>query len=292
MRLTRETSRHAAHVVLTARFAEAGIEEPEREAALLIAAAAELRSIDLIVDPDAPLGDCAQKAEAFSLRRLCREPLSRILGRREFWGLSFSVNRYVLDPRADTETVIEAALDELQGRTTAPLRIIDFGVGSGALLAALLSEFPNATGIGVDFSELAAHTARVNLTRLGFADRAAISVGNWGAEQQGPFDLIVSNPPYIPTGELPALSPEVKMHDPNIAIDGGPDGLDAYRALGLDIARLIAPATGRFVLEHGLGQGRKLQAILQAAGLQILRTRKDLASIDRVILGRLPPFGG
>ncbi len=167
---------------------------------MLLVSAARLRALDLIADPDAPLGLAASNVVAFAGRRERGEPLSRILGQREFWSLSFSVTSAVLDPRADTETLVEAAIAAMADRRTEALTIVDFGVGSGAILAALLIEFPNATGLGIDCSESATEIARSNLAALGVASRAHIKVGNWGDGIPAAFDLIVSNPPYIPTG--------------------------------------------------------------------------------------------
>jgi release factor glutamine methyltransferase len=275
----------AVRKTLAQRFRAAGVSDPDREAALLIAAAAGLRAADWITDPDRPLGDAAPQVEAYAVRRERGEPLSRIVGRREFWSLAFRVTPDVLDPRADSETIVEAALSEFSSRRAEPLRILDLGIGSGAILAALLREFPNATGVGVDRSEAAAQIAQGNLCTLGLAGRAKIRVGDWGEQLDGPFDLIVSNPPYIPTPDIAGLDREVREHDPRLALDGGADGLDAHRALAPVIARLLEPFAGRFALEHGFGQGGEVRAILQAAGLRVLGARRDLGGIERVVLG-------
>jgi len=281
--LKSSTSRHEARRWLAERFRAMAPDAPEREAALLIAAALGVRAIDLVVDPETPLGAAAEPLEALARRREAGEPLTRILGRREFWSLDLRITSDVLDPRPDTETIIEAALAEFASRKSEPLRIVDFGVGSGAILAALLSEFPNAIGLGIDRSEAAARIARENLDALGFS-RAQTRVGNWGAGLDGPFDLIVSNPPYIPSAEIATLSREVRDHDPRLALDGGDDGLDAFRALAPEIARLLAPG-GRFVLEFGQGQGDGVGRVLADAGLSVLSRRLDLAGIERVIVG-------
>lgn len=277
-------TRAEAREALARRFAAVHIEAPEREAALLLAGACGLRSVDLIVAPDAPLGEAAQRVEAFAARREAGEPLSRILGRRDFWTLTLEITPDVLDPRPDTETIIDAALAEFAQRRAEALRVLDFGVGSGAILLALLSEFPSATGLGVDRSEPAAKIARANAEALGFASRAEIRVGDWGEGLTGPFDLIVSNPPYIPAGDIAGLDREVRNHDPRLALDGGADGLDAYRALAPEIARLLAPG-GRFALEFGEGQGAAIQPILRAAGLEPSSLRADLTGRDRVVVG-------
>ena len=282
--LSEAVARREARKIIAARFRAVGIDDPEREAQVLITAAAALRSLDLIAEPEAPLGAAAARVEAFASRREGGEPLSRIVGRRDFWSLTFAVTPDVLDPRADTETLVEAVLAEFAERRAEPLRIVDFGVGAGPILAALLSEFPNAIGIGVEKSPAAAATAAANFSSLGLSARAELRIGNWGEGLAGPFDLVVSNPPYIPSAEIATLSLEVREHDPRLALDGGPDGLSAYRALAPEITRLIAPG-GRFALEHGLGQGPELRGILEFAGLRVISTRADLGGIVRVVVG-------
>ena len=276
-------SRSAARRALAARFGAAGLEDPDREAVLLIAAAG-VAKLTLIADPDAPLGEAAERIEALAHRREAGEPLTRILGVREFWSLDFRVTADVLDPRPDTETIVEAALAEFSGRKAEPLRILDFGIGSGAILAALLSEFPNAIGLGIDRSKAAVEIARENLAALLLAGRGNVRVGDWGEGVDGPFDLVVSNPPYIPSAEIATLAREVRDHDPRLALDGGADGLDAYRALAPHIARLLSPG-GRFVLEFGQGQGEDVRRIVAEGGLAALASRSDLAGIERAIVG-------
>lgn len=271
---------------LAARLAKAGVEDADREAMGLIAAACGLRPVDWILDPEAPLGPAAAIVEALARRREAGEPLTRILGRRAFWSLELAVTPDVLDPRADTETLIEAALAEFGARRGAALRIVDFGVGSGPLLAALLTEFPAAQGLGVDLSPQAAAVAAQNVDTLGLSARAAVRVGRWGEGLTGPYDLIVSNPPYIRSGDIAGLAREVREHDPKLALDGGPDGLQAYRELASEIMRLLAPG-GRFFVEIGQGQGDDVRALFAAAGLAPELSRADLAGIERVVGGRL-----
>jgi len=279
------TTRARAILEIALRFAAQNVDSPEREARLVAAAAAGLRMIDLIVEPEIPLAAAAERVEAFARRREAGEPLSRILGRREFWSLSLEVSPDVLDPRPDTETIIEAAFDEFAQRRHDPLRIVDFGVGSGAILAALLQEFPKATGLGIDRSPVAAEMARRNLAALGFATRSSVRVGDWGAGLEGPYDLVVSNPPYIPTEDIATLAREVRDYDPLLALDGGADGLDAYRGLAPHVVRLLAP-DGRFVFEHGEGQSADLEKVLRSAGLEPLSSRDDLGGVERVVIGR------
>jgi len=278
------TSREAALARLAARLAAAGVEAPRREATLLLRRAAGLSAAALIGAPEAKLGEAAARVEAFARRREAGEPLSRIEGRREFFGRDFKLTPDVLDPRADTETLVEAALEAFAPRSGEALRLLDFGVGSGAILATLLCEWPRASGLGVDVSEAAAATARANLDALGLGARASVEVGRWGEGLAGPFDVIVSNPPYIRTRDIAGLAREVAGHDPLLALDGGEDGLDAYRALAPQIARLLAPG-GRFFLEIGQGQGDEVAAILARAGLRVRERRRDLAGIERVIGG-------
>ena len=287
--LTPSTTRAWARAAVTERMRQIGVERPEREAGALLALAAGIRAVDLIGAPEAPVGDAAGRIEAFAARRVAGEPLSRICGRREFWSLEFAISPDVLDPRADTETIVEAALAALAPRRAAALRVLDLGTGSGALFCALLAEFPQATGVGVDISEGAAAVARANLQALGLAGRGTIHVGDWGEGLEGPFDLIVSNPPYIRAGDIAGLDREVRDHDPRLALDGGPDGLDAYRALAPHLTRLLTP-DGRFFLEFGEGQGEEVAAILRGWALDELRLVNDLSGRARVVAGRLANF--
>ncbi len=286
-RVDAATRRDAALAEIEARLRQVGVEAPAREAALLLRRAAGLSAAALIASPQAPLGKAAERVEAFAARRAAGEPLSRIEGARGFWGQEFAITPDVLDPRADTETLVEAALAAMAARRTEALRVLDLGVGSGAILCALLGEWACATGVGVDVSPAAVAIARANVAALGLAARAEIFVGRWTEGLDGVFDVIVSNPPYIPTRALAGLAPEVRDYDPPLALDGGADGLDAYRALAPDIVRLLAPQ-GRFFLEIGAGQGDDVAAILARAGLTVTIRRPDLAGIERVIGGGSP----
>jgi release factor glutamine methyltransferase len=279
-----DTPRGEAVRRLARYLAAAGVADAGREARLLLRAAANVSASDLIGAPEAPLGGAAGRVEAFARRRAGGEPLARIEGRRGFWGHEFTVTPDVLDPRGDTETLIEAALAAMRPRAGEALRVLDFGVGSGAILAALLGEWPRASGLGIDASAAAARVAEANLTALGLAGRAQVRVGEWGAGLAPAFDVIVSNPPYIRSGDIAGLAREVREHDPHLALDGGPDGLAAYRALAPEIARLLA-ADGRFFLEIGEGQGDEVAAILAAAGLRVDERRRDLGGVERVLGG-------
>ena len=214
--------------------------------------------------------------------------MSRIIGRREFWGLSLAITPHVLDPRPETETIVEAALSILSERRDGPLRILDLGIGSGALLCALLTEFGAARGIGVDSSADAADVARGNLKACGLSSRSEIQLGDWTRGLDGPFDLIVSNPPYIPTADLPGLPREVRDFDPWLALDGGSDGLAAYRRILPESRRLLAPDGWLFV-ELGATQAAGVTAIANQCGFSDVALYQDLAGFDRVLAIGLGP---
>lgn len=269
----------------TRRLKQAGIEGPRRDAVLLLSEASGLSPDRVRLQPETTLApNVAVRFEALVQRRLGREPVSQILGRREFWGLDFHVTRDVLDPRPDSETLVAGVLAAIPDRG-APLRIVDFGTGSGCLLLSLLHELPHATGLGVDASPAALAIARGNAERLGLAGRADFRQGDWGAGIDEPFDILISNPPYIESSVVPRLAPEVARHEPHLALDGGPDGLDAYRRLIPDLARLARPGSIA-ALEIGLGQDAAVSALLAGAGFAGIAVLPDLAGIGRVVTGR------
>ena len=270
----------------SARLEAAGIEAPTREARLLLAHATGLGATRIMAYPEHAIDPAAASMfDRLVERRVQREPVSRILGTREFWSLDFIVTPATLDPRPDSETIVEAALDRIPDKNTAAT-IIDFGTGTGCLLLALLSERPRAFGIGVDRSEAAARVAADNARRLGFADRAQFLVGDWADALAGSVDLIVSNPPYIPAGEIAGLEPEVRAHDPLTALVGGVDGLDPYRLLAPAVARLLRPG-GAVVFEVGQGQADAVADLATAAGLVFAEQRRDLGGIARaIVLGK------
>jgi release factor glutamine methyltransferase len=219
------------------------------------------------------------------LRRMAaHEPLSRIIGRREFWGLEFVLSPDTLDPRPDSETIVEAVLSRLPDRTRRH-RFLDLGTGCGCLLLALLSEFPRATGVGIDVAAGAVRAARDNARRLGFGERTHFAVGDWAAAITERFDVIIANPPYIPTEAIPALMPEVRDYDPRRALDGGTDGLAAYRGIAADLPRLLLPG-GLFAAEIGAGQADSVAAILQQNGLAIEGFAADLGGVVRCVVAR------
>jgi release factor glutamine methyltransferase len=254
------------------------------DARLLVGHALGLDASGLIAHADRQVGESdVARVLALVERRIAGEPVARIVGEKEFWSLSLHLSPETLVPRPDTETVVEAALAwaRREGRARDPLTILDLGTGTGAILLALLSELPQASGIGVDIAEGAARTASANALRLGFGDRARFAVADWTAGIAGRFDIVVSNPPYIKIGDIPELPLEVSRYDPQIALDGGADGLDAYRAI---LARLdgILAANGAAFLEVGAGQAQPVSESAELIGFEADR-HKDLVGIDRVV---------
>jgi release factor glutamine methyltransferase len=261
----------------------AGVDEPRRQARRIFVAALGLSPAEVFAHPKRMLDREEQARIAAMARRVAaREPLSRITGRREFWGLEFVLSPDTLDPRPESETVVEAVLARFSDRDK-PYRFLDLGTGSGCLLLALLHEYPNASGIGVDVMPGAVITARHNAARLGLGERASFIAGDWGAGLAGGFDAVVANPPYIATADLAALMPEVRDHDPRRALDGGADGLAAYRAIARDLPRLLVPG-GLLAAEIGQGQADSVAEIIRAGGLAVERVAPDLAGIARVVL--------
>lgn len=280
-----ELSRGEALRRLRLAFTQAGLDSPGLDARVLTQHALQIDPAALAAHPEASIGANAATLSEFAARRLAREPVARILGRREFWGLSFALSSATLVPRPETETVVGAVLDRLRdkGRLRDRLSILDLGVGSGCLLVALLTELPNATGLGVDVSADAAGTARANAGTNRVGARARFAVSDWGAAVAGRFDVIVSNPPYIPAKDIGALSAEVRDHDPRLALDGGSDGLAAYRALAGDLGRLLGPA-GLVAVEAGVGQTSDICALFAARGLVNSSVTHDLSGTGRVVV--------
>jgi len=258
----------------------ANIENARMEARWLLAHSLATTPEALLRDPHAEAPpDSAARFRAAVARRAAREPLALITGRAGFWTLELEVNATTLIPRPDTETLVEAVLEAGH----APHRVLDLGTGTGALLLAILAEFPAATGVGVDLRPDAAALAARNAARNGLSARAAFLAGDWAAALNDTFDLVLSNPPYIPRADIPALMPEVARHEPASALDGGPDGLEAYRVIIAALPGLLAPG-GLAVLELGIGQADAVEALAKRAGLRQRGLRADLSGTPRAIL--------
>lgn len=270
-----------------ARLRANGIDSPDLDARILIGHALGLDHAGLALAASRRL-DAAERAAiaALLVRRLAHEPVARIVGRKEFWGLSLAVDATTLVPRPDTETVVEAALAAVDagGSRRRAWRIADLGTGSGAILLALLSELPQAFGVGTDVSVGALALARTNANDLNLRGAAFVAC-DLATALRGPFDLVVSNPPYIPTDTLTALAPEVKLFDPPRALDGGADGLDAYRAIAAAVPPLLAE-DGVLVVELGAGQAEAVTALFAAAGLATAPPRHDLNGVPRALVAR------
>jgi len=263
------------------RLAQAGIEDPRREARLLAAHLLGHVGRDAWID--------AHAFDALVERRAAREPFAFITGVQGFWTLDLSVSAETLIPRADSETLIEAAVACVAYRSQVR-RILDLGTGTGCLLLAALAEFPRAWGLGIDIAAAAAALAQRNARACGLADRASFVAGVWAEAVGSAFDLILCNPPYIPAADIGALMPEVSMHEPRRALDGGADGLHAYRAILPSLPRLLRPG-GRAVLELGKGQHADVAALAAGAGLVEVACRADLGGIARALVFAPPSVG-
>jgi len=282
----------AVRRALTAQLSRAAVDSPELDARILTGAVLGLDLTGMIAAAARRLSDDeAARLETHASRRIAGEPIARIVGMKEFWGLPLRVSPETLVPRPDTETVVETALEVLHARSTPgyPFRLADLGTGSGAILLALLSELPRAFGIGTDISEPALQAARYNARQLGLLSRAAFVACDYGAALAGPFDLIVSNPPYIRSTDIAMLDIEVRNHDPRDALDGGADGLDAYRMIAPEATRLLGRG-GALVVEVGRGQSGDVERLMTAAGLVPAGSPKaDLAGTPRAVTGLFLP---
>ena len=274
----------------TASLKDAGIETAGLDARLLMRHVSGLAPEQILSDPDGALSDeDEQRFQALVERRAAREPLSHIVGHREFWSLDFEVSSAVLDPRPDSETLIEAVLAQVKASDAAEdLSILDLGTGSGCLLLTLLHELPGASGLGADISSAALAVARTNAERLGLASRARFIESDWTAGITGKFDIIVSNPPYIRHGDMADLAPEIRNHEPSQALDGGPEGLDAYRRIIPALGGLFGRDPGRprlAAFEVGAGQAGDVAKLLSENGFSKVETHRDLAGIGRCVTG-------
>lgn len=262
----------------------AQVDSPAIDARLLLEAAAGVTRLDVVTDPYREIPDSAVATlNAYVERRARREPVSRILGRKGFWKIMLNVSPHVLTPRPDTEVIVDLALRQFPERM--PFTMLDIGVGSGAILLAILAERPAAKGLGTDISEEALAVAKDNAANLGLEGRAAFLRTSWadGLEDEG-FDLVVSNPPYIRSDVIPTLEPEVKDHEPHLALDGGPDGLKPYRILAPEILRLLKPA-GMFAVECGFDQAAAVRQLFDEAGAGDTAIVKDPGDRERVVTG-------
>lgn len=267
----------------------AGIGEAQDDARALLRAAAGLTRLELALAPRAPLSqEEARALSRYAARRAAREPVSRIVGERGFWTLDLAVAPDVLDPRPDTETLVETALRLVAERRDAPLSILDLGAGSGAIVCALLSELSAARAVAVDLSAQACAATAANLARCGLAGRASVVRGRWAQALQARFDLVVSNPPYVRTGDIEGLEPEVRLHDPALALDGGADGLDCYREIIGDLPRLLAE-DAVVLFEVGFDQAASVAALLGAQDFNIARVTRDAGGHERVVAARFSP---
>ncbi len=271
-----------AMAAATARLRAAGVNDPARDARVLLAHAARIEASRVtLIAPEELSPDIAERYEQLVSLRAIRVPVSHLLGEREFYGRNFRVSRDVLDPRPETETLIEAALSE-------PFdHVLDLGVGSGCILVTLLAERASATGLGADLSEAACLQASANAVQHNVQDRAEIVRSDWFERIEGQFDLIVSNPPYIALSEMQDLSPEVREHEPRMALTDEGDGLDAYRRIAAGAPDFLM-AGGRLLVEIGPTQAKDVSALFDAAGLSDIRVIPDLDGRDRVVLGRIP----
>jgi len=271
------------------RLQAAGLAGPVIDARLLVEAAAEATRVDIVTDPYRALTPQQEATlDSYLARREQREPVSHILGRKGFWKIMLSVTPDVLTPRPDTETVVEYVLRDFPEH--APWSVLDLGVGSGAILLAVLAERPAARGLGIDISEEALAVARENAASLGLVGRLALLRGDWTAGlEDDQFDLVVSNPPYIASAVIETLEPEVRDHEPRIALEGGQDGLDAYRLLAGEILRVLKPG-GRFAVEIGYDQKEAVEALFREAGAAGVLTLRDLSDRDRVVAGSKKPL--
>lgn len=271
------------------RLKDAGIDQPAIDARLMLEVAADVTRTEIVTDPYRMLtAEQWATLDDYLTRRARREPVSHIIGRKGFWKILLQVNKNVLTPRPETEVIVDEVLKAFPENMS--FSMLDLGVGSGAILLAILAERPAARGLGVDVSDEALAVARENAASLDLNNRAALLRGDWttGLGDEG-FDLVVSNPPYIASHVIETLEPEVRVHEPRLALDGGPDGLDAYRQLAPEVLRVLKPG-GMFAVEIGYDQSADVEALFRQAGASNVRTIKDLSTHDRVVTGVKNPL--
>jgi release factor glutamine methyltransferase len=280
----------AAWTAARKRLEGAGVDSPVIDARLLLQAAAGASRTDIVSDPYRPLTPGQEATlEDYLARREAREPVSHIVGAKGFWTVELKVTPDVLTPRPETEVIVDYVLKSFA--EDAPFHLLDLGTGSGAILLSILAERQKATGVGLDLSDAALEVARENAAVLGLEGRATLAQSDWAEGQpDAAYDLVVSNPPYIATEVIAGLEPEVRDHEPHLALDGGPDGLDAYRILAPEMLRTLKPG-GLFALEIGFDQSEAVEALMAAAGGQGVRTLKDLSDRHRVVIGSKKGLG-
>lgn len=265
---------------------EAGVGEARLDARLLVAHATENETATIFGFPERPIeNQQVLLLEASLRRRIAREPMAYILKTREFWSLPFIVSSDTLVPRPDSETLIEAVLEHIP-ETRRNLSILDLGTGSGCLLLSLLSKFSNAIGIGVDASEAALDIAKQNAAALGLEERATFVVSDWTEKVEDQFDIVIANPPYIPSSDIPNLEADVAQYEPLSALDGGANGLDSYRKILRQLPKVLTDDASIF-LESGAGQASAVSEMVREIGFQHIETKKDLAGIERCVIGKL-----
>ena len=263
-------------------LAAAGIENPRLEARVIVGAASGASLEAMVAHPEQAIDETSVAfVHALVERRVAGAPMAYIVGSKEFWSLDFSVTAATLVPRPDSETLVAAALDFASDRMR-ECRVLDLGTGTGCLLLSFLSERPRSFGVAIDSSEEALAVAAANADSLGLAARAAFVCADWAAALAGPFDVIFANPPYIPRDQIPGLAIEVRDFEPESALDGGPDGLDCYRRILVDLPRLLAPG-GMAFFEVGIGQSSDLGQLVREAGLEAAGVARDLSGIERCV---------
>ena len=281
-------SRHQAVAAARQRLLDADVDTADEDARLLLRAATGLTRLELATQPESALTpEQSLLLDQYLMRREAHEPVSRILGSRGFWTVDVLVTPNVLDPRPDTETLVETALSLVENTANAPLKILELGAGSGAIACALLSELPRAEAIVVDLSPHACQASKANLTRCGFNNRAFVLQARWYEAIEGQFDLIICNPPYIASTELNTLPPSVRLYDPLLALDGGEDGLDCYRAIIQDLPRMLK-SRGLVIFELGYGQAADVRHMLEGMNLEVEKIARDLGGHERALAARAP----
>lgn len=284
----KKLSRHQAVAAIRQRLLDADVDTADEDARLLLRAATGLTRLELATQSQSALTpEQSLLLDQYVMRREAHEPISRILGSRGFWTVDVLVKPHVLDPRPDTETLVETALSLIKNTPCDPLKILELGAGSGAITCALLSELPKAEAVVVDLSPHACQASKANLAQCGLSNRAFMLQARWYEAIETQFDLIISNPPYIATTELTTLPPSVRLYDPSLALDGGDDGLGCYRAIIRDLPRVLK-SRGLVIFELGCGQSVDVRLMLEAMNLEVEKIARDLGGHERALAARAP----